>query len=442
MADVRGFRGVRYALDQLEADAEDVVVPPYDVIATNEQCNYYERHPNNVIRLALNQQRDDDDDENNRYTRARRHLMDWLAEGVLTMDDRPGLYAHYQDFEDHRGQRYTRRGMLGLVGLEPYDNDIVLPHERTLRGPKVDRLNLMKACDANLSPVFLLYDDPDREIDALLGEHREELALDATTECDGIRHRLWPVFDGDVRAQVAERFEDKQLLIADGHHRYETALAYRNFRRESDESARDRAPYDYIMAFLVNMHDPGLQVFPTHRLVHDVPNFDAGELARSLETSPHFDVREVSKPLESEASAVMDQLTEAGDAHPSFIFATDAWERAKLVQFTGDTDSPVFDDATDDEVRQLDTTILHEAILDRMLGIDREAQEAKRNLGYTRDLDDAVDATSDADHQLVVFMNPTEVSEVVDVCQSGSKMPQKSTYFYPKVLTGLTLNLL
>jgi uncharacterized protein (DUF1015 family) len=442
MADIRGFRGVRYDLDSLEADAEDVVAPPYDVIDTDQQQSYYEQHPHNVIRLVLNREHDQDNEENNRYTRARRHLMDWLAEGALTLDDTPGLYAHYQDFDDPRGERYTRRGMLGLVGLEPYDQEVVLPHEKTLRGPKVDRLKLMKACEANMSPVFLLYDDPERKIDELLADHRASRVLDATTERDGIRHRLWPVFDEDVRHRVQEFFEDEQLLIADGHHRYETALAYRNFRREVDESPRETAPWEYVMAFMVNMHDPGLQIFPTHRLVHDVEAFDPDELTRALRDSSHFELRDLDETLQSDIDGTIEQLERAGDDAPSFVFDGHAWERPKLVQFTGTVDSPVFDNETHEDVRQLDTAILHEAILDRMLGIDKEAQEAKRNLEYTRDLDEAVDATSDDDYQMVVFMNPTEIGEVIDVCRSGGKMPQKSTYFYPKVLSGLAINLL
>ncbi len=441
MADVRGFRGIRYDLSGDEREAEDLVAPPYDVIDEEEQAELYERHPRNIIRLILNRHRETDTDEDNRYTRARRHLMDWMADGTLQVDRDPALYVHYQDYEGADGELYTRRGFLGAVRLTPYDQEVVLPHERTLRGPKEDRLALMKACEANMSPVFLLYDDPDNEVDDLLAEHRDETPwMDVTTERDGIRHRTWPVFDGKAQCRVAGMLEDKQLLIADGHHRYETALAYRNFRREVAEQSREPAPYDYVMAFMVNMHDPGLQIFPTHRIIYGVEAFEPNDLLSQLDASPYFETEWLETDARRSPRAVTDELEASGKRAPSFAFLADAWETPLLVRFAGDAESPVFDEETGREVRQLDTAILHEAILDRMIGIDKQAQEEKRNLHYTRDLDEAVGAADAPDNQLVALMNPTDISQVVEVCRSGGKMPQKSTYFYPKITSGLALN--
>ncbi len=441
MADVRGFRGIRYNLSNDNRDAADLVAPPYDVIGEQEQTELYERHPKNIIRLILNHHTDGDTEADNRYTRSRRHLVDWLADGTLQVDRDPGLYVHYQDYEGAAGESYTRRGFLGAVRLTPYDEEVVLPHERTLRGPKEDRLKLLKACETNMSPVFLLYDDPDNEIDDMLAKHRDEAPwMDVTTEHDGIRHRTWPVFDGQAQCQVAGMLDDKQLLIADGHHRYETALAYRNFRREVAEEPVDDAPYNHVMAYMVNMHDPGLQIFPTHRVIYGVDGFEPRDLLSELEASIHFETTWLDSDARQSPGAVTDELEASGERAPSFAFLTEEWDTPLLVRFTGDEGSPVFDDETGDEVRQLDTAILHEAILDRMIGIDKEAQEAKRNLHYTRDLDEAVSAADESDNQLVALMNPTDVSQVVEVCKSGGKMPQKSTYFYPKILSGLVLN--
>ncbi len=436
MADIRGFRAIRYNVD----DPAQVVAPPYDVIDPEEQDELYARHPANVVRLILNRQHDTDTAENSRYTRARRHLMDWLAKGVLRQDERPALYAHHQTFTDAHGNEHTRKGFLGLVRLANYDEEIVLPHERTLRGPKVDRLELMKACEANMSAVFVLYDDPDREVDALLEAHREEAALDVTTEHDGIHHQLWPVFDGEAQCKIAGVLKDTQLLIADGHHRYETALAYRDFRRQVAEEPDDNAPYEYVMTFLVNVHDPGLQVFGTHRVVHGVEDFDLDALLAKLDDTGLFKVRKLAAEHVDDPLRLKDQLEEAGEHAPSFVFLAPQAAGPILVQYTGDETADIFDADTPDEVRRLDVSILHEGILDRMLGISKEAQEAKTNLSYIKNFHQAVAARTQGDHQLVVLMNPTPVDQVAAVCKSGGKMPQKSTYFYPKILSGLTIN--
>lgn len=442
MAEIRGFRAIRYHLEAGDEPA-DLLAPPYDVIDTDEQDALYAGHPANIVRLVLGREHESDDVENSRYTRARRHLMDWLATGQLRQDNRPGLYAHQQTFEDAQGNEHTRRGFLGAVRLATYDEEIVLPHERTLRGPKVDRLKLMKNCEANLSPIFFLYDDPEGKVDALLEANREEAdELDLTTDTDGIRHRLWPVFDEDAQGEVAEILKDAQLLIADGHHRYETALAYRDFRRSvAEEGASDTpAPYDYVMAFMVNIHDPGLQVFGTHRVVHGVQDFEAKALLKTLEDSALYALTPLAKSLVDTPLELELKLAEAAKAAPSFILLSKDLEQPILVQYTGDETAPIFDEDTPEQVRRLDVSILHEGIFDCVIGISKEAQAAKTNLRYIKSVEEAVDLRTRPEHQLVVLMNPTPVGQVVEVCQSGGKMPQKSTYFYPKILSGLTIN--
>jgi uncharacterized protein (DUF1015 family) len=442
MAQIKGFRAIRYNVDTIDADPADVLAPPYDVIEPDEQEALYERHPANVVRLILNRQHDSDTADNSRYTRARRHMIDWLAQGILVQDAQPGLYAHHQTFTDAHGTEHTRKGFLGAVRLATYDEEIVLPHERTLRGPKIDRLELMKACDSNLSPVFFLYDDPERKVDALLEANLVDSdELDVSTEHDGIRHQLWPVVNAQAQAEIARVLEGTQVLIADGHHRYETALAYRDFRREVAEEPTDDAPYESVMAFMVNIHDPGLQVFPTHRVVHGVEDFDIADLLETLESTGAFKVRRLAAELLDQPLRLEEQLEEAGDVSSSFMLLAKDAAGPILVQYTGDpSTADVFDADTPEPVRRLDVSILHEGIIDRMLGISKEAQEAKTNLRYIKNLGDAVDARDHDDVQLVVLMNPTPVEQVVEVCKSGGKMPQKSTFFYPKILSGLTIN--
>ena len=445
MADIRGFRSVRYNFEDVCCDPEELLAPPYDVITGDILDELYEEHPRNVVRLILNRAQERDTGENNRYTRARRNLFDWLAEGVLTIDDERGLYVHYQDFDDDQGHEFTRRGFLGVVRLSDYEENVVLPHERTLNGPKEDRLELMKSVDANLSPVFLLYDDPDGEVDDLLANqiNVDEPLVDIATEPNDVRGRLWPVFDEETEAKLNDIFQDKKLLIADGHHRYETALEYRDFRRRAaEEPINEDAPYEFMMAYFVNMRDPGLQIFPTHRILRGLKKFDAPRLWAMLQDSSFFQIEPLSDRMTDQPDTLIEHLRDAGDECPSFMMLGQELEQPLLVRFVGELGASFFDDDTGEQVRKLDTTILHEAIFDNMLGIDKEAQAENDFLKYTRDLDEAVGAAESGDAQLVVLMNPTPIEHVVDVCNAGEKMPQKSTYFYPKVMSGLAINLL
>lgn len=437
MAEIRPFRGLRYDVDALGADAmSEVVAPPYDVIDDAGQDALYQRHPKNFVRIDLNRITESDDATNNRYTRARRHLMDWLAEGVLKFEDRPAVYVHHQTFEDSAGNTYTRRGFLAAIRLADYDEGVVLPHERTLRGPKVDRLELMKETECHLSPVFLLYDDEGGEVDGLLeGAVKGSEGLRIETE-DGIEHVLWTCKDSDVQAQVASRLVDEAVLIADGHHRYETAIAYRDFRRDVAEEHRDDAPYEFALAFFVNLRDPGLAVFPTHRVVYGVEGFDLDRVWSRLEGHEDFSVEPIDG---SDLDDVRGTLESAGEERPSFVLYGRGGD-ARLVSFVGHSSSEIFDPETPDEVRELDVAILHEGVLDRILGISKEAQEAKTNLNYIKGWEPAAKALDDPKNQLVVLMNPTPVDQVDRVCRSGGVMPQKSTFFYPKILSGLLVH--
>ncbi len=442
MAEIKPLRGIRYDDQKFAGELGDLLAPPYDVIDDAEQAALYAKHPNNVVRLDLNQIRPEDHAEDNRYTRSRRHLMDWLAQGVLKVESDAALYVHDQEFDDGKGGRALRRGFIGRVRLAEYDEKIVLPHERTLRGPKVDRLELMKATEANLSQVFLLYSDPERAVDAALDAARgDEPAIDVTTP-DGIRHRLWPVTDAAAISTVEAFFTDEALLIADGHHRYETALAYRDFRRGLAETGGPDAPYEFVTSFFVNMNDPGLLVFPTHRVLHSVEGFDAAALIATLTAHADFDVRAWDAPV-GDGGAILTELEGLGEEAPSFALLVPGQEGATIVRFVGGTDSEVFDAETPEEVRALDVAVLHEGIIDRLVGVDKAAQEAKTNLRYKKKLPEAITEWSETEGvQLVVLMNATPVEQVDRVCRGGGKMPQKSTYCYPKILSGLVIGAL
>lgn len=440
MAKVRAFRGIRYNNERFADQMNRLVAPPYDVIDDEMLSSLYESHINNIVRMDLNRAATADSEENNRYTRARRYLMDWLAEGDLTIEDRPTLYVHEQVFTDEQGNQRVRRGFVGLVELAEYDERIVLPHERTLRGPKEDRLALMKATECNLSQIFMLYDDPEDVVAKTLSQAIASAPDVEITTPDGITHRTWRMQDAQVQAAVAQFFEAQQLLIADGHHRYETALAYRDFRRQCAEQGNHDGPFNYVMTFFVNMHDEGLVVFPTHRVLHDVEGFDAQALQAKLTQNPDFEVSALDiKP--DDGAALAAALEVAGQSAPSVVLLSAQLQAPLLVSFVGDVDSSaVFDSATPHDVRALDVTILHEGILENILGISREAQAEGTFIDYYKRLHELIAASQKPKTQLAVLMNPTPVSQVDTVCRSGGKMPQKSTYFYPKILSGLVIN--
>ena len=385
----------------------------------------------------------------NLYTPARQRILEWLDSGVLQIDEEPMLYVYHQTFFSPHGVKLTRKGLIARVELEDYDRRVILPHERTLSAPKVDRLDLMKATQANLSQVFMLYDDPERLIDARLDALLSQLGplLEITTD-DGILHQLWGIEDADFAASITDFFASHKLLIADGHHRYETALAYRDFRRDleppSEDTPPDAAPYDFIMTLLVNMHDPGLLVLPTHRVIHGVQDFEPRHFLSQLERSPFFKLTplpfEPRQPLVNQGLSWLTACEQSGASCPSFVLCSRHFDSPLLAQFVGSSSSAIFSHDIPEPVRDLDVTILHEGILDDMLGIDREAQALKTNLRYKKHLEEALLEMELPDTQLVVLMNATPVHQIQRVCESGGKMPQKSTYFYPKIMSGLMIS--
>lgn len=431
MAEIRPFRAIRYSKDVV---LDEVVTPPYDVINDAQQKAFYEQSKSNFIRIDLGYQNDTDTSDNNRYTRARQTMMDWIATGVLAIDSEPALYFHEQTFKNEAGFEMTRKGFFATIRLAEYEEGIVLPHERTLKGPKIDRLNLMKESECHLSPVFFLYDDPERVVDKALASEITPIA-DLKT-ADGIRHVLWKITDPEA-IEIAQNFIDKDaVLIADGHHRYETALAYRQHRRDCAIQKDENAPYEFALGFFVNFHDPGLAVFGTHRVVHSLDAFDYETMLGKITDRSDFEISEIET---SDANEVRSKLAEAGEKYPSFALLTST-TKPLVVSYIGTNDSDLFDAQTPNDVRELDVAILHEGIFDRMLGLSKSVQEAKTNLKYIKGFDEAFNMRGKEENQLIVLMNATKVEQVDAVCRSGGKMPQKSTFFYPKVLSGLLIN--
>ena len=448
MADIRAFRAFRYDLGRV-GNLSDVIAPPYDVIDPTLQQALYDRSPYNVVRLELNKEEPNDNDAENRYSRAARFLRDWQRDDILLQDSARGLYVYYQDFEVE-GRRYTRRGFLSRVRLEPFGAGRIYAHEETMAGPKADRLKLFHATAMNLSPIFGLYPDPGDEVikqlDALVSR---TLPLQATDHL-GVVSRLWPVTDQHVVSAVTGLLGPKPVFIADGHHRYETSLRYLEERRaaslqstlspiggrgqgEGGDGLDDDAAANFTMMMLVSMNDPGLIILPTHRLVSGIPDLSAERLVEIL--APHFHVERIGQGEKGARDAW--ETIEADGSQELLGFGTVAdsvWQTARFR-------SPqlMAERAAHHSLawRGLAVSILHVAALDHLLP---QATGGKPECKYVHLLREVTDATARKECRLAVLVPPATMSHVEQIAGNLEKMPPKSTYFYPKLLTGLVFN--
>jgi uncharacterized protein (DUF1015 family) len=449
MADVRPLPGIRYAP---ETDLAAVVTPPYDVISPEAQARYYDRDPHNVIRLELGREERGDDELDNRYTRAALTFAEWRLNGVL-LRDAPALYVYEQRFfsPTGRGER-VRRGLFARVRVEPWEAGVVLPHERTLAKPKDDRLKLTRATAATLSPIMALYDDPAAEVAAILTKVMRRKPEVAFADEAGEGHRLWPVRDAATIARVARLFRDRQLYIADGHHRYETALAYREELRETRRALSPDDPANFTLMALCPIEDNGLVVLPTHRIVRGVVaerlTLLPGELAGYFEMTPLGDHGGLGTLDPEQTLAALEQAGEGGQ-RVAFVMLTP--DGAYLLRQTAGgvaamdgLDPARGGNGVGSSVawRRLDVAALHELALARALGINEEAVRGGEHVTYTRDAKVAIEAvrTGENGAQLAFLLNPTPPTAIRDVARAGDRMPQKSTYFYPKLITGLLIN--
>jgi uncharacterized protein (DUF1015 family) len=425
MAAIAPFRALRYDLGRC-GDAAALIAPPYDVISEEERTALERRHERNIVHLDLPRGEGDE-----RYARAGAALERWIAEGTLRPDERPAIYRYEQRFSFPAGGRsYTRKGFIALLRLEPLSARVVLPHEHTLSGPKRDRLMLMRATRAHLSQVFTLYRDPAGEAEAALAVYDERPpALDAATP-DGTRHRLWVVDEPAVIARVAAALAPRQVMIADGHHRYETMLALRDELRPSERPAGDSLA-DWGTVFFARAEDPGLLVLPTHRLIKGLPAAVLTGLADRAR--PWF---EVSTGTESTAEALEGRLQREGASAVTLALRVAGRAETVWLRLRPDADLSALGPPA---LQRLDVTVLHGLVLGPLLGIGAEAMARQSHLAYTHDLPEALSRLAAGDVTGAFLMNATKVDEVLSACEAGFVLPQKSTYFQPKLATGLVL---
>jgi uncharacterized protein (DUF1015 family) len=415
MADVQPLRALRYE-QAVAGPLADLVAPPYDVIDSSQRAELLERSPFNVVGVDLPQSDGDP------YATARELFESWQLHGALVRDEQPALWAHTQDYTGPDGKRRTRSGFFCRVRIEDYGPGKVRPHERTHPGPKEDRLRLTRATRANISPIFSLYSDPDGAARSALDPFMAEQPWGEVTDADGTTHRLWRVGDGDAIAAVQAATREAELLIADGHHRYETMQAY------AEEVGGD-GDHRYILMCLVALEDPGLTVFPTHRLVNRLD--DAGRAALAQAFARDFEIADVA----------LEEITPApGEGPLQLGYFSGADERPLRLTLKSQAIADAALSGHAEAYRRLDTGVLETLLLKGSLGLSDEDIAHFNGLFYARDTDEALRLVRSGDYDAAFLMRPTPVAQVRDVAAAGENMPPKSTYFFPKLLTGLLFN--
>ncbi len=432
MADVQPLRGIRYA-SEIVGDVAQVVTPPYDVISEAAQTRYYAQNPYNIIRLELGQEQPTDTTLNNRYTRAAATFAEWRYQGVLRQEHTACFYLYQQIF-CNQGQTSTRTSLLARVRLEPWDAKVVLPHEHTLSKPKDDRLKLLSACAANFSPIMSMYDDPQGRIRRLLAGYAAHAEVRITDEANE-EHRLHPITDIEQIERIQDFFSERRLYIADGHHRYETALNYREQIREQRRELHVDDAVNFVLMALTDLDDPGLLVLPTHRLLFGLRP-DVLHTLSSQKLAQYFTLRELGTQITSDE--LLQQLAQAGAEQSSCVLCSP--EQNWLLSLNEQGRQRMAQSGHAPAWNELDVAMAHTLVLEALLGISPEDATAGTHLRYTRDAQQALQAVQTRDAQLALLLNATRVRQICDVAEADERMPQKSTYFYPKLITGMVIN--
>jgi len=431
MADMRPFRALRY--NQQKVTAAQVVTQPYDKITPAMQGQYYAASPFNLVRIILGRSQPGDNTTDNVYTRAATLSRQWREQGILQQDSVPSIYAYSQTFTAPSGKSFERRGFIALGRVEDYSAKVVFRHEQTLAKPKADRLDLLRATRAHYEQLFLLYEDSG-EIDSLLATSNRP-TIDVADEY-GVAHRVWQISDPAVITSVQSKMRDQKLVIADGHHRYETALNFRNECRAASSTANIDAPYEFVMMTFVNMNDPGLLILPTHRVVHSLPSFSADEFQKV--SREFFEVEEADPAIDAVKAGAI--LQDRGRAGTSLLAVT--VDHAFVLHSLKPAAARFFSGLS---LRQqsLDVVQLHKCLLEGVLKLSEESIRNQQNLSYVREAAEAIAAVRGKGNlkqaaNIVFLMNPCPVQKMREVALAGEVMPQKSTDFYPKLLSGLT----
>jgi uncharacterized protein (DUF1015 family) len=442
MALVYPFRAYRYNPEIAPFDR--VLTQPYDKISPAQQENYYAADPRNLIAVEKGRTSPQDTPQNNVYTRAAAALEGWIAANAVRQDAAPAFYAYTQEFTvPGSSMQRTRRGFIGAGQLEDYANNVVFRHEHTLSGPKADRLELLRHTHTHTGQLFMIYSDPEKRVDLILGEvESAEKPVTELLDEYGVTHRLWMISDSARIAAIQKAMTGQKLVIADGHHRYETSLNFRNESRTKAGKVIPDAPYERSMMTFVNTHSEGLTILPTHRVVNNLRDFSWSAVRRYLE--PWFATEVFSLANDAQRAEALEKfrtrLTEAKAqrAIGAYPVASGGQRASYLLTLRPKADLGQILPGLSPFERQLDVVLLHRGILEPALGVTPHAVASESNLSYEREFTAAIDAV-DRGAQLAFLLNPVDVDVVMKVATSGEVMPQKSTDFYPKLLSGITM---
>lgn len=448
MAKVFPFKPLTY--DPVKAGAlEKVVTQPYDKISGGMQERYYAANEFNLVRIILGKQFPSDTEIDNVYTRAGKYFREWIALGVLRQGDRPGFYAYSQEYElpGSPGTRLTREGFIGLGLLEDYSSGIVYPHEQTLSGPKEDRLKLLRQTRAHFGQIFMLYSDPRHATDALLKEVSSRKPDIRVVDEFEVVHSLWRIEDPGMLHAIQRQMEDMQLIIADGHHRYETALNFRDECRASRSDPGSRSPagepasFEKVMMTFINMENPGLTILPTHRLVSNLPGFGMKDFLMRLQEFFSLVGFKFFTPQERETKfqEFRHELREVGKDVRTLGLRVAGTPNFYLLKLKGTLNLQRLLPEVPELQRGGDVVLLHKIILEKCLGISDEEVRSEKHIRYVREFEEASQAIEKGEAQLAFFLNPTPIEQVREIAFAGQRLPQKSTDFYPKLLSGLTI---
>ncbi|MDD3012953.1 MAG: DUF1015 domain-containing protein [Candidatus Gastranaerophilales bacterium] len=437
MVKISPMQGITYNTQKVTMD--EVTAPPYDVISGSEKEELYNISPYNIVRLILGKTTPQDIDENNKYTRAAQYFNNWLKDNILTKAAKPCIYYYIQNYYISNKNLISRKGFIARNYIEEFSKGNVLPHEYTMGGPKEDRLKLMKTCNANFSQIFMAYSDPEHSIDKLI--NLPEKPFIDVTDNQGVQNLVYIIDDEETINKITEIMKDKTLLIADGHHRYETSIAYRDYMRSLNPDYDENDPFNWIMCYFTNIDDEGLKVYPTHRIITKPVNTD--ELLNNLKK--YFDVTEFFFEDKDKIQTRQKFLEELEKASKSTV-ALGMYQKNLKKYFlfklkeTDAVDKILTEKNVPEVLRKLDLTILHKVIISDFIGISEEDQMSQKGVKYIKKEEEAFEAVDSNSAELVFLVASPKIQDIKEVSKQGYRMPQKTTYFYPKLLSGLVIN--
>jgi len=440
MAKIIPFRGILYNRHKIH-NLSEVITPPYDIISKQDQCNFYKQSPYNIIRLDMGKSTKKDTDKNNRHTRAANLLNKWISENILVRDNSPSLYLTSVEFSSEN-KMITRYGLIALVGLEPFNKGIVIPHEKTFSKVTAKRFELIKACHANFSPIFGIYSDQND----ILGSLKDAAGAKAPDmefiDSNSLKHRLWRITDTSMHSHITDAMKEKKLLIADGHHRYETALKYKKWISEIKPGFSADHPANYVMMYVSSMEDPGLIILPAHRMLKKVQASDLTTFIQKAEN--YFEITTIpfdEKSRENARAQFISALRSNNSKNIIGVFIKNRQE-FYLLTLKPQIMKQMFGKEISASLINLDVTVLTRLILMEILGFDQSMLDNEKLIAYSSSEEKAIHEVVSGRCDITFILNPTKINQVREIAEQGLIMPRKSTYFYPKVITGQVINML